>query len=56
MKHPDKDFSEFIKVKISGDGAKYSRTSNFILLSFTILIGEQKEDLGSNSEFKPKHS
>ena len=56
MKHPDKNFNEVIKIKISGDGAKYSRTSNFILLSFTILIGEQKEDLSSNSEFKPKHN
>ena len=53
MKHPDKDFSELIKVKISGDGAKYN--IKFYTLSCTMLIGEQK-DLNSNSEFKPKQS
>ena len=26
-----------IKIKFSGDGAKFSRTSNFVLLSFGIL-------------------
>ena len=27
-----------IKVRISGDGAKFSRSSSFILLSFAILV------------------
>ena len=29
-----------IKIKFSGDGAKISRTSNFVLLSFGILTKE----------------
>jgi len=34
---PTKFSDNKIKVKISLDGAKYSRTSNFCILSFTIL-------------------
>lgn len=34
--HPDVFTDEKpIKVKLSGDGARFSRTSNFILLSFS---------------------
>jgi len=33
--------SSAIKVKISLDGAKYSRTSNFCILSFTVLGGDE---------------
>ncbi|XP_028418693.1 uncharacterized protein LOC114544180 [Dendronephthya gigantea] len=35
--HPDYSLNEPIKVKISGDGAKMSRTTNFMLLSFALL-------------------
>ena len=48
--NPDKDFDS-INIKISGDGAKFSRTSNFILFSFTILTGDQSKDLSSHSKY-----
>ena len=39
-KSDDLDFSkEPIKVKISGDGARMTRNSSFILLSFSLLQG-----------------
>lgn len=37
-----------IKIRISGDGAKYSRTSNFNILSFNILTGNN--DLSCQSK------
>ena len=36
-----------IKIKFSGDGAKFSRTSNFVLLSFGILTKEANVLSGS---------
>jgi len=47
--NPDKDFN-IIKIKLSGDGAKYSRTSNFVLFSFNMLTGDQNKDLSSHSK------
>lgn len=35
--HPTHPLDEPMKIKISGDGAKMSRTTNFMLLSFSIL-------------------
>ena len=33
---------KYIRVKISGDGAKFSRSSNYVLLSFSLLnMGSQ---------------
>ena len=37
---------EKVKVKVSGDGARMSRASNFILLSFSIL--QSTDDLLSS--------
>ena len=37
-----------IKVRISGDGAKYSRSSNFNIMSFNILTGHN--DLSCKGE------
>ncbi|XP_065887713.1 uncharacterized protein [Dysidea avara] len=38
-KDPTRFTTNKVKVKISLDGAKYSRTSNFCILSFTVLCG-----------------
>eukprot|EP00731_Ephydatia_muelleri_P017262 Em0010g360a len=41
-----------IKIRIAGDGAKFSRTSNFILLSYAILepsIGQYLSGLGNHT-------
>ena len=38
-----------IRVKCSGDGAKFSRTSSFILLSFGILAKEANVLSGSGT-------
>lgn len=35
--HPHHSLEELIKVKINGDGAKLSRTTNFMILSFSLL-------------------
>ena len=37
VSHPNHPSNEPIKVKISGGGAKMSRTTNFIILSFAIM-------------------
>ena len=47
-----------IKIRISGDGAKFSRTSNFILLSYAILepsIGQYLSGLGKKVN-RPTHA
>ena len=48
--HPDlyKD-NKVVKIKISGDGAKYSRNDTFVVITFNILTG--KNDLSSSSKF-----
>ena len=48
--NPVKDF-DTINIKLSGDGAKFSRTYNFILFSFTVLTGDQSKDLSSHSKY-----
>ena len=45
---PDLFENNKVDIKISCDGAKYTRLSNYCLLSFMILTGEK--DLSSNSE------
>ena len=40
--HPNHPLEEPIKVKISGDGAKMSRTTNFMILSFALLQTGEK--------------
>ena len=47
--NPDKQFNLF-NIRLSGDGAKYSHTSHFVLFSFTILTGDQSKDLSSHSK------
>ena len=42
QEHPQHDQHSPVKIKISGDGAKISRTTNFNLLSFSVL------DIGQN--------
>ena len=39
-----------IKVRISGDGARFSRTSSFVLLSYAILmpVGRYLSGIGKN--------
>ena len=44
---------EKVKVKLSGDGARMSRVSNFILLSLSIL--QSKDDLLSSKGNEMKH-
>ena len=39
---PSFDINEPVKVKISGDGAKMSRSSNFMILSFSLLQTAEK--------------
>ena len=48
-KYPSMKTATSIKVRISGDGAKYSRTSNFNIMSFSILTGHN--DLSCQSKF-----
>ena len=45
---PDLFKNNEVNIKISCDGANYTRLSNYCLLSFTILTGEK--DLSSTSE------
>ena len=42
---------KLILIKLSGDGARFSRTSNFILLSFSIL-NKQSEVLCGSGKFE----
>ena len=46
MKYENKEFPDKMKVKISGDGARMTRLSNFMLLSFSFL--ETKENVLSS--------
>ena len=47
--HPDiYKKNKIVRVRISGDGAKYSRNDNFVVMTFNILTG--KNDLNSNSK------
>ena len=41
--------TDIIQIKVSADGAKYSRTSNFCLISFAILTDQHT--LSSESKF-----
>ncbi|XP_048580720.1 uncharacterized protein LOC125561179 [Nematostella vectensis] len=49
--HPSFDFTKNpLKVKISGDGAKMSRTTNFMILSFSLLqSGEYNASKGNHT-------
>ena len=47
--HPDiYKTNTVVRIQISGDGAKYSRTNSFVVMAFNILTG--KNDLSTNSK------
>ena len=47
--HPDiYKTNKVVRVRISGDGAKYNRTDSFVVMTFNILTG--KNDLSTNSK------
>lgn len=47
--HPDLyKNNNVVRVRISGDGAKYNRNDTFVVMNFNILTG--KDDLSSNSK------